>query len=115
MKRELTEIEKYRLNQFEESIDLLNEDISLLKKALLKDIFYFTEIYGKYKYMASFVEDKYKEILSPKDIKSQIDNLSEQNFIYRNINKSIYNGKYITIITFGLNPELLKRFNIINN
>lgn len=105
------------LNIINEMIDD-NTNISLLQKALIKDIIYFNETTGYYSFYKRTVVNKYKEIANENELMKQLKELETEGYITKDIKKTIFNGKFSTKIYYSANlnniDELLitlSRFN----
>ena len=74
------------------------DNLTLFQIALLKEIKYFQETYGNFKFLKQHYITKYGEILSEKEILSEIDELIDKGFLVKELKKTIFNAKYSTQI-----------------
>jgi hypothetical protein len=98
----LNKEEFLELKDFKRKVDLMSE-LNLFQKAFIKDIKFFILRDGSYNFIPLVVHRYYKEILSPNEIDEQINNLIECGYLSKNINKTIFNGKWATLIELEIN------------
>lgn len=101
MMKEVNKIEK---DFFNAEVDKLEEEgLSLFQIAILKDVYYFTEKYGVYKYLKMYVANKYKAIDTPTNLHKEVEALIKDGYLTKTIKKTITDGRFSTIIYYKLN------------
>jgi hypothetical protein len=90
----------------EDEIDDL--DLTLFQKAFLKDINYFNDTKGQYKFIQKYVVDKYNRILNEDELVDEVNYLINAEYIDVRVKKSIYNGKYVTFKLMDVNYDNLE-------
>jgi hypothetical protein len=83
------------------------DGLTLFQRAILKDIHYFNRYKGEYKFIKTFIIDKYTEVISAEDLIIEVNALAEAGAILTDLKKTIHNGKFVTNKIFKLNYENL--------
>jgi len=99
----MNQLEKIKLEHFNAEVDKLEEEgLSLFQIAILKDVNWFTEKYGHYKYFKQYVAEKYKTIDTPTNLYKEIEALIKDGYLIKEVKRTIYDGKFITRIILKL-------------
>jgi hypothetical protein len=96
------------MTEYEKSIMILNElgHINDFKSLFLTDVFYFEHFKGGYTLIKSVLNDKYKEYGDEDELMAEIDELLEQNYIFKTTKKAIFQSKFITNTYLSLNKQI---------
>lgn len=99
MEREQIELEVIKFNNF---VDELEDvcGLTLFQIAFIKDVKYFNDIQGSFKFFKSYYVNKYEEVITEKQMIIEIDELMFLGLVRKDSKKTIYNGKFVTTITF---------------
>jgi len=103
METKLTIEQQQDLNELYQLVDTFEKEfnLTLFQIAFLKDVYFYTQIKGEFRYYKKFFEEKYKEVITPKQMEKEINQLVGS-FINKEIKKTIVNGKYSTIVKFEI-------------
>ena len=99
MEREELELELIKFNNF---VDELEDvcGLTYFQIAFIKEVKYFNEIQGSFKFIKTHYVKKYEEVISEKQMMIEIDELIELTLIEKRLKKTIYNAKFVTTVTF---------------
>jgi hypothetical protein len=95
----MEELEIIKFNNFVDKLDDVC-GLTLFQIAFIKEVKYFNEIQGSFKFIKTHYVKKYEEVITEKQMQIDIDELLTLGLVRKDIKKTIYNGKFSTIITF---------------